>query len=197
VQKSDILVYAEKDGAIVGFNLFSLLLVDEYIFYTIDEAMVRRRFQGRNIARNIVVSTLCWFFKKIRLDSSIKKFVMVSTYGNPKVINNYYKNKYITNWLDNSFYPSHELINLHHAYPKKYNFSLVDRRYPFAIKNLFPGSHLFNLKDKKYQLLNEIREKIPPTFDFAVRGDAWAFMIVTDLRMAFNIARTVAFVFSD
>jgi hypothetical protein len=195
IRKSDLLVYAEKNGRIVGFNLVSFLLINEFCFYTIDEAMVLRAFQGNNIARNVVTTAIWWFLKKIELDRQVRKMVLVSISANPKVVNNYFKNKYITRLLDNSFFPSEELVRAHHGYLHKYNFTLVDSRYPFCIRNLFPGSQQLDWSDKRYQFLDEVTEKMPAEFDHAVRGDAWAFMAVANLRLAFIFIRVVSFIF--
>jgi hypothetical protein len=195
IRKSDLLVYAEKDGRIVGFNLVSFILINEYCFYTIDEAMVLRAFQGNNIARNVVTTALWWFLKKIELDGQVRKMVLVSISANPKVVNNYFKNRYITRLLDNSFFPSEDLVRAHHGYLHKYNFTLVDNRYPFCISNLFPGSQQLDWTDKRYQFLDDVRKRMPSEFDHAVRGDAWAFMAVANLRLAFIIIRLLPFLF--
>ncbi|MBP7738164.1 MAG: hypothetical protein KA369_19470 [Spirochaetes bacterium] len=195
IKKSDILVYAEKNGRIVGFNLVSLLLINEYCFYTIDEAMVLRAYQGNNIARNIVTTTLWWFLRIIELDSAVKKGVLVSISSNPRVVNNYYKNKYITNFLDNSFKPSDDLINVHRAYLVKNNFELVDRDYPFCVKNLFPGSQQLDWNNKKFQFLDEVKDLMPSDFEHTRRGDAWAFMVVTNMHLANFVIRAIALAF--
>lgn len=177
IKKSDLLVYAEKDGQIVGFNLVSIMYFKEYCIYTIDEAMVLRKFQGNKIARNVVVIALWWFMKKGRLDRSIKRFVLVSTSANPKVVNNYFKNKYVVNILDNSFYPSKELIEVQEAYARHYNYELVDSRYPFCFKKMFPGSNQFEKYPVIPKFADEVRKRMPPDFDYVKRGDAWAFMV--------------------
>ncbi len=195
IKKSDILVYAEKDGRIVGFNLVSLLLINEYCFYTIDEAMVLRAFQGNNIARNIVSATLWWFLKIIDLDGAVKKGVLVSISSNPKVVNNYFKNKYITRLMDNSFFPSEDLIAVHHAYLAKNNFELVHDDYPFCVKNLFPGSQQLDWNNKKYQFLDDVKRRMPGEFEHTRRGDAWAFMVVANMHLAYFVIRAIVFAF--
>lgn len=195
IRKSDLLVYAEKNGRIVGFNLVSFLLINEFCFYTIDEAMVLRACQGNNIARNVVTTAFWWFLKNIEQDGMTKKMVMVSISANPKVVNNYFKNGYITRLLDNSFYPSEDLVRAHHGYLHKYNFSLVNGSYPFCIRQLFPGSQQLDWSDKRYQFLDDVRKRLPPGFDHAVRGDAWAFMAVANLRLARGIIRVMSVLF--
>ncbi|MBN2158252.1 MAG: hypothetical protein JW807_02565 [Spirochaetes bacterium] len=195
IRKSDILVYAEKNERIVGFNLISLLLINEYCFYTIDEAMVLRAFQGNNIARNVVITALWWFLKKIDLGSAVKKAVLVSISANPKVVNNYFKNKYVLRVFDTSFFPSDELITLHRAYLTKNNFFLVDNRFPFCVKNLFPGSQQLDWTNKKYQFHNEIVKRMPPEFDHKKRGDAWAFMLAGNLKLGYTVIRIMTFLF--
>ncbi|OHD66101.1 MAG: hypothetical protein A2176_04065 [Spirochaetes bacterium RBG_13_51_14] len=194
-KKSDLLFYAEKGGQIVGFCLVSLLLVNEYCFYTVDEAMVLRAFQGHNIALNLVTTSSLYFMKKIRLDKSIKKATYVSISANPKVVNNYLKNKYITRVFDNSFLPSEDLINVHRAYLAKYNHSLVDQNYPFCVKNLFPGSQQVDWCNKRYQFCDDVKKLLPPDFDHKERGDAWAFMFVTNIRLAYILITFVSLFF--
>lgn len=195
IKKSDILVYAERDGRIVGFNLVSLLLINEYCFYTIDEAMVLRAFQGNNIARNIVTTTLWWFLKIVALDNAVKKGVLVSISSNPKVVNNYFKNKYITRIMDNSFNPSDDLITVNRAYMAKNNFELVDVNYPFCVKNLFPGSQQLDWSNTKNQFLDEVKGRMPADFEHTKRGDAWAFMVVTNMHLAYLVIRALVLAF--
>jgi hypothetical protein len=195
IKKSDILVYAEKDGRIIGFNLVSILLINEYCFYTIDEAMVLRAFQGNNIARNIVTTTLWWFMKIIDLDGAIRKGVLVSISSNPKVVNNYFKNKYITRNMDNSFFPSEDLIAVHRAYLAKNNFELVDANYPFCVKNLFPGSQQLDWTKKKNQFLDDVKKCMPADFEHTRRGDAWAFMVVANMHLAYFVIRALVLAF--
>jgi hypothetical protein len=195
IRKSDLLVYAERDGRIVGFNLVSFLLINEYCFYTIDEAMVLRAFQGNNLARNVVTAALWWFLKNIELDDQVKKMVLVSISANPKVVNNYFKNRYITRLLDNSFFPSEDLVRAHHGYLHRYNFALVDPGYPFCIRSLFPGSQSLDWSDTRYQFLDEVKKRMPESFDHKARGDAWAFMAVANLRVAFIIIRLLSLLF--
>ncbi len=195
IKKSDILVYAEKDSRIIGFNLVSLLLINEYCFYTIDEAMVLRAFQGNNIARNIVTATLWWFLKIIDLDSAVKKGVLVSISSNPKVVNNYFKNKYITRIMDNSFYPSEDLVTVHRAYLAKNNFELVDADHPFCVKNLFPGSQQLDWTNRRNQFLDEVKKRMPADFEHTRRGDAWAFMVVTNMHLAYFVIRAIVLAF--
>ncbi len=195
IRKSDLLVYAEKSGRIVGFNLVSFLFINEYCFYTIDEAMVLRAFQGNNIARNVVTTALWWFLKNLELDAKVKHFVLVSISANPKVVNNYFKNKYVTRVFDNSFFPSEELVRAHHGYLHKHSFTLVNNSYPFCIRSLFPGSQQLDWSDKRYQFLDGVRDRMPSDFDHAVRGDAWAFMAAANLRLAYGFIRILAILF--
>jgi hypothetical protein len=143
----------------------------------------------------VVITAFRWFMKNIKQDGMTKKLVMVSISANPKVVNNYFKNGYITRFLDNSFYPSDGLVRAHHGYLHKNNFTLVDNRYPFCIKKLFPGSQQLDWTDKRYQFHDEVRTKMPPNFDHKVRGDAWAFMAVANLRLAHILLRTLSFIF--
>jgi GNAT superfamily N-acetyltransferase len=176
-KKSDILVYAEKDGRIIGFGLISLLIINKYCVYTIDEVMILRKFQGKKVARALVLLALRWFLKKTSHDPNIKNLVTVSISSNPKVVNNYHKNLYVTKTFDNSFNPSEDLVKMHHSYLKKYGMHLLHEDYPFCVKNLFPGSHKFDSRDKKYQFHAGVKEKLPPGFNHTKRGDAFAFMV--------------------
>jgi hypothetical protein len=186
VKKSDLLIYAEKDGQVVGFCLASLLLINEYCFFTNDETMVLKDCQGSNIALYIVTTAFLYFMKKIDLGKSIKKFIYVSISANPQVVNGYKKNTY-WNQFDNSYHPSNELVSIHHAYLKKYNMSLVDEHYPFCVRNLFPGSQQLDWTKKKFQFMDEVRQLMPAEFDHKERGDAWAFMFMTNMRSAHKL----------
>lgn len=183
IKKSDLLIYAEKNGQIIGFCLVSLMLINEYCFFTNDETMVLRAFQGDNIAVKIVTVTLLYFMKKINLGKSIKKFIMVSISANPHVINMYYSNKW--NNFVSSFHPTQELVDIHRAYLNKYNMTLVDERFPFCVKSAFPGSQQLDWCKKKYQFRDEIKKLFPSDFDYKNRGDAWAFMFLAKMRSAY------------
>jgi hypothetical protein len=178
IKRSEILMYIEKDGTVVGFNLVSLLFYGEYCIYSIDEAMVRKKYQGKNLARNVVILTIRWFLANSSKAKQVKKICPLSISANPKVVNNYYKNKYITNVFDNSFNASQGLANLLREYMKKNSLSLVHEDYPFCIKNLFPGSNCFDPGDKRFQFCDEVKKRMPADFDHIDRGDAFAWLVV-------------------
>ncbi|MGE5423184.1 MAG: GNAT family N-acetyltransferase [Ignavibacteriales bacterium] len=182
IKKSDFVAYAEQNGKIVGFNLVSIMLKDEYCIYTIDEAMVLRSYQGNNLARNVVAVAMWWFMKNGWCTDITKKFVLVSTSSNPKVVNNYFKNGYIVKIFDNSFNPSEELIALHHEYLKKYGYELVNPDYPFALREMFPGSNQFEKYEVIPQYMDGVRDKMPPEYDYVKRGDAWSFMVAASMQ---------------
>lgn len=184
-KKCDLLIYAEKGGQVVGFCLVSLLLINQYCFFTVDEAMVLRAFQGDNIGRNVITTSFLYFMKKIDPGKSIKKFIYVSISANPKVVNMYHKNKYMSQTFESSFCPTDELVNIHHAYLDKYNLCLVDNRYPFAVKNVFPGSQQLEWCNTKYQFCDTVKRMLPPDFDHKDRGDAWAFMFMAKMPAAY------------
>ena len=193
-KKCNLLIYAEKDGQVVGFCLASLLLINEYCFFTNDETMVLKECQGFNIALYIVTTAFLYFMKKLDLGKSIKKFIYVSISANPQVVNGYYKNAY-WNKFDNSYHPSKELVNIHHAYLEKYNMCLVDQSYPFCVKNLFPGSQHLDWTKKKFQFKDEVKKLMPAEFDHKERGDAWAFMFMTNMRGAYKLFLYMAIAF--
>lgn len=196
IKKCHFAVYAEKDGQIVGFNLVSIMLKDEYCIYTVEEAMVLGAFHGNNIGRNVVVIGMWWFMKNKLQGQYLKKFVFVSTSCNPKVVNNYFKNKYVVKILDNSFNPSEELIQVHNEYLKKYNYTLVNSDYPFCLKNMFPGSNQFEKHERIPQYVDGVKSKMPSEFDYVQRGDAWAFMVKGSIKTfcIFTVAISLIFI---
>jgi hypothetical protein len=184
-KKCDLLIYAEKGGKVVGFCLVSLLLINQYCFFTVDEAMVLRAFQCYGIARNVIATSFLYFMKKIDPGKSIKKFIYVSISANPRVVNMYHKNKYMSQTFESSFCATDELIDIHRAYLDKYNLCLVDNRYPFAVKNVFPGSQQLEWCNNKYQFCDTVKKMLPPDFDHKDRGDAWAFMFMAKMPAAY------------
>jgi len=175
--KSDFLVYAEKDGSIVGFTLVTLFRSGGLCIYSLDEAMVLRKYQGKNIARNLGFLGVRIFILKYSQRERVKKVFPLSISANPRVVNNYLKNRYITSVFDNSFNPSPELTSIFDKFLRKNNYSLVDNNYPFCVENLFPGSNRFDRTDKRYQFSSSVRKRLPDDFDHMVRGDAFAFMV--------------------
>ena len=194
-KRSDLLIYAEKGGQIVGFCLVSLLLINQYCFFTVDEAMVLRAYQCENIARTVVTTSYLYFMKKIDLGKSIKKFIYVSISANPRVVNMYYKNKYMSQTFESSFHFTDELVNIHRAYLEKYNLALVDNQFPFAVKNVFPGSQQLEWCNKKYQFCDSVKKMLPPGFDHKDRGDAWAFMFMAKMPAAYALFTLMVFSF--
>jgi hypothetical protein len=182
---SDLLIYAEKGGQIVGFTLYSIFLINRYCFFTNNETMVLRGHQDGNIALTLVTTSYVYFMKKIQLDKSIKKVIYVSISATPKVVNGYYKNKYMSRKFTSSFNPSDELVSIHRAYLERYDMSLVDPRYPFAVKNVFPGSQQVDWNNRRNQFCESVKNQLPPDFDHKNRGDAWAFMFIGKLRKAY------------
>jgi hypothetical protein len=63
------------------------------------------------------------------------------------------------------------------------------------VKNLFPGSQQLDWSNKKYQFHTDILKRIPPEFDHKKRGDAWAFMLAGNLKLAYIAMRTMIFIF--
>ncbi len=182
LKKSTLLIYTEKDGRVVAFCLVSLLLINDYCFFTNDETMVLKECQGSDLALHIVTTAFLYFMKKLDLGKSIRKFIYVSISANPQVMNSYYRNSY---WnkkkYDNSYHPSKELVSIHHAYLEKYSMSLVNPDYPFCVKNLFPGSQHLDWTKKKFQIQEGVKKLMPPEFDHKERGDAWAYMYMTTM----------------
>jgi len=194
-KKCDLLIYAEKGGQVVGFCLVSLLLINQYCFFTVDEAMVLREYQCENIARTVIATSYLYFMKKIDPGKSIKKFIYVSISANPRVVNMYFKNKYMSQTFESSFCATDELINIHRAYLDKHNLCLVDSRYPFAVKNVFPGSQQLEWCNKKYQFCDSVKRMLPPDFDHKDRGDAWAFMFMAKMPAAYTLFTYIALSF--
>lgn len=196
IEKCHFAIYAEKGGQVVGFNLVSIMYKNEFCIYTVEEAMVLNAFQGNNIARNVVIIGMWWFMRKKLGGQDVKRFVFVSTSCNPKVVNNYFKNKYVSKVLDNSFDPSEKLVEVHNEYLKKYNYTLVNNDYPFCLKNMFPGSNQFEKYEKIPQYIDGVKSKLPPEFDYVQRGDAWAFMVNASIKAfyLFTVATSLTFI---
>lgn len=177
IRKCDVLNYAVINGRIVGFDAISLFYNGTTCLFSNDETMVVKEFSNRNIARNLVFTTMRWLLKTTTFES-VKHFVFMSISGNPRIVNGYYQNSYLIKILfDCSFDASDELVKLMDAYRQKYKIALVHKDYPFSLKNIFPGSNTFDPTEKRYQFLEEVKMYMPKDFDHMKRGDSFAFLV--------------------
>jgi hypothetical protein len=176
IQKCDFLSYAVVDGRIIGFDAVTIFHHGKICLISNDETMVLKEFCNRNIAAKLVFSTLRWFLKN-RDVKDVKHFVFMSISCNPRIVNGYYRHRYIQKLFDSSFKASDELIDLMEAYRKEYNIALVDQNYPFCLKNIFPGSNTFDPTEKRFQFSDEVKRHMPENFDHMKRGDAFAFLV--------------------
>lgn len=195
VRRSRLLAYAEKDGEIVGFNLVSLLLRDKYGLYVIDEAMVMNRFHHQNLARNIVLITMRWFAVNIARYLRFRRVAIVSISSNPRVINLYYKNKYLSMVFDNSFKPSPGLVEMIRDYAMENKLEFVDETNPFCLKNLFPNSSIFDPDDPRYRFREGVQPFLAHGFDYYNRGDAFVWMIRGWMFYFHTLSTLVAFLY--
>ncbi len=184
LRKCDVLSYAEKDGRIVAFDAVSILNSDPYCVYNNEETMVLKAFRGRDIAQRLVIMTVEWHLTKTGMRKNKDYIIFTSISANPVVVNTYFNKSWLRILFDSSFNPSPRLIALKEEYCRKHGIELVDERYPFCLKNLFPGSNSFDPSDPKYQFSSHIRANIPPDFEHMVRGDAFAFMLMVPMKLA-------------
>ncbi|HNY49846.1 MAG TPA: hypothetical protein PLV50_03915 [Smithella sp.] len=190
LRKCDVLSYAEKDGQIIAFDAVSILNSGPYCVYNNEETMVLKKFRGRDLARQLVIMTVEWHLTKTAAMKNKKYFIFTSISANPAVVNRYFNKSWLRTLFDSSFAPSPRLIALKEEYCRKYGIELVDKRYPFCMKNMFPGSNSFDPKDPKYQFSSGVRASMPPDFEHMVRGDAFAFMLMIPMK----IVRWVVFI---
>jgi hypothetical protein len=190
LRKCDVLSYAEKDGRIVAFDAVAILNSGPYCVYNNEETMVLKKFRGKELAQRLVLMTVEWHLTKIASMKNKDYFVFTSISANPAVVNTYFNKSWLRILFDSSFDPSPRLIALKEEYCQKHGIELVDKRYPFCMKNLFPGSNSFNPNDAKHQFSTQVRKNLPPDFEHMLRGDAFAFM----LKIPMKIVRLVSFI---
>jgi len=176
ILKSDTLVYVEKDGKIIGFLLATLWFLDNLCVFSLDEGMVQQKFQGSGIAKKLMIIAMRYFWikysKKLK---EVKKGVFLGATCNPNIINSFYRHRYIFRLIDNCFFPSKDLLQVHDKYLEKNNLSLVHGDYPFFVKNIFPESIK---KKQKVEFQKKILNYIPPGFNCLNRGDSLLFMVL-------------------
>ena len=176
IKKCDLLSYAVANNQIIGFDAATLFYHGSICLFSNDETMVCKAYRNRNIARNMVFASMWWFLKN-KSFKNIKHFAFMSVSGNPRIVNGYYKHSYIKFLFDCSFKASHELIEFMDAFREKYKLSLVHKDYPFCLKNIFPGSNIFDPTNKRFQFLDVVKKSMPEEFDHLIRGDAFAFLV--------------------
>lgn len=184
LRKCDVLSYAEKDGRIVAFDAVSILNSGPYCVYNNEETMVLKAFRGRDIAQRLVIMTVEWHLTKTAMRKNKDYIVFTSISANPAVVNRYFNKSWLRKMFDSSFAPSPQLIALKEEYCRKHGIDLVDERYPFCLKNQFPGSNTFDPNDPKHQFSSHVRANLPPNFEHMVRGDAFAFMLMVPMKLA-------------
>lgn len=184
LRKCDVLSYAEKDGRIVAFDAVSILNSGPYCVYNNEETMVLKAFRGRDIAQRLVIMTVEWHLTKTAMRKNKDYIVFTSISANPAVVNRYFNKSWLRKMFDSSFAPSPQLIALKEEYCRKHGIELVDERYPFCLKNMFPGSNTFNSNDPKHQFSSHVRANLPTDFEHMVRGDAFAFMLMVPMKLA-------------
>lgn len=178
IQKCDFLSYAVVNDRIIGFDVITIFHHGAICLISNDETMVLKEFCNRNIAGSLVFVTIRWFLKATDI-KDVKNFVFMSISSNPRIVNGYYKHRYIQKLFDCSFKASDELVDLMDAYCKEYKIKLVHKDYPFCLKNIFPGSNTFDPTEKRFQFLDEVKLHMPKDFDHMKRGDAFAFLVKT------------------
>jgi hypothetical protein len=176
IKKCDLLSYAVINDRIIGFDAATLFFHGTICMFCNDETMISKAFRHRNIARNLVFSSMRWFLKNMSF-KNVKHFAFMSISGNPRIVNGYYKHRYIKLLFDCSFNASDELIEFMDAYRERYKLSLVHKDYSFSLKNVFPGSNIFDPTDKRFQFLDWVKKSMPEDFDNMKRGDAFAFLV--------------------
>lgn len=190
LRKCDVLSYAEKNGRIVAFDAVAILNSGPYCVYNNEETMVLKEFRGRDLARKLVIMTVEWHLTKTASMKNKNYFIFASISANPAVVNRYFNKSWLRRLFDSSFAPSSQLIALKEEYCRKYAIEVVDKRYPFCLKNMFPGSNSFDPHNPKYQFSPYVRANMPPDFEHMIRGDAFAFMLMIPMK----IVRWVVFI---
>ncbi len=183
LRKCDVLSYAVKDGRIVAFDVVTLLNSGRYSVYSNEETMVLREFRGNDLAQQLVIMTVEWHIKKSAALRNKKYFIFTSISANPRVVNRYFEKSWLRILFDSSFAPSPQLIALKEEYCRKHGIELVDKRYPFCLKNMFPNSNNFDPNGKNNQFSSEVRKNLPLDFEHMVRGDAFAFMLMIPMKL--------------
>jgi hypothetical protein len=183
LRKCDVLSYAEKNGRIVAFDVVSILNSGKYCVYNNEETMVLKEFRGRDLARKLVMMTVEWHLTKTAAMKNKKYFIFTSISANPAVVNRYFNKSWLRRLFDSSFAPSPQLIALKEEYCRKYGIELVDKRYPFCMKNMFPGSNSFDPHNPKNQFSSQVLANMPLNFEHMVRGDAFAFMLMIPMKL--------------
>lgn len=183
LRKCDVLSYAVKDGRIVAFDAVTILNSGRYSVYSNDETMVLKEFRGNDLAQRLVIMTVEWHIKKSAALRNKNYFIFTSISANPRVINRYFEKSWLRLLFDSSFAPSPQLIALKEEYCRKQGIKLVDKRYPFCMKNLFPNSNNFDPNERRNQFSSLVRTNLPADFEHMVRGDAFAFMLMIPMKL--------------
>jgi hypothetical protein len=170
-------MYAEFENEIIGFQLSTFPVFESDQVVSIDEIMIREEHQKGKVALKMSSLAFSMGAEMAAANKSVSHVVWMGISCNPRVITSSFKGDPVTAHFPNSFNPSEGLIRLQKLYNKSNNHELVDERYNFFLKNLFPGSNKQNGVKEIRDYPEELQKFIPEDFDCMERGDAFMYAV--------------------
>jgi len=177
IKKSHHLIYAEFEKEIVGFQLTTFPIYGRDQVISIDEVMVRDSHQKSKVALKFCSLAFCMGLKMAKKNKEITHVIWLGISCSPRVITSCHKGDPITGFFPNTFNPSQELIRFQDQYIKDNGLELVNEKYNFFLKNVFPCS---NKQKGEHDGLNDSENLltiVPPGFDHMERGDALMYAV--------------------
>ncbi len=174
----DLLIYATHNGELAAFCVGSAWHMLNYGIISPDELMVSPKHRRRHLGRTMTALLGRIACLSLTRDQSIKRIVGICTTPSPGLIMGIYKYRFMSR--DHSFRPSARLIKIRDTHLHRNKWDVLDPRFPFFIRGLFPGS----LKTHSTALSHKI---FPPNFDCHTRGDALLFMGTMSTSMVMTV----------
>ena len=182
----DILFYAENSEKIVGFVLISLDILDKSPVLHYEEGMILKEYQKQGILKKLILLAARITHLKLLKKKIHNKIAILGVTNSPKIMTGLFKKKILWNLVNNSFVPSKRILEIHKRYIAKYKYSILNPKYPFILKKIFPGCQGKNICDKFFKFPDNFKKYLPSEFDYFDRGDAFCFIIMPH-RLLFNI----------
>ncbi len=186
----DVLLYAESSEKIVGFVLISLDILDKSPVLHYEEGMILKEYQKQGILKKLILLAARVTHLKLLKKKIHNKIAILGVTNSPKIMAGLFKKKMLLSFATNSFVPSKKILQIHKRYIAKYKYSILNPKYPFILKKIFPGCQEKNICDKFFNFPDNFKKYLPSEFDYFDRGDAFCFIIMPH-RLLLNIATII------
>lgn len=180
IKKCTDLIYATKNGEIIGFLLVSQGFFHKSRTLVYEEGMVLKESQNKRLGLKLLVIATRLYLKSFKNQSRFfTETTFVINTCNMALINKMYKKSIFLNLMTHSFRPSEDLMHIRKKIISSKKFRLIDKNHPFFLKSVFPGAQ--KAKRKLIRPARGLRKIMPDNFDPIQRGDTFLMIVRASL----------------